>query len=246
MERLHVAVCDDDEAAIGIIGSSLKDVFAQHGVEAVVSLFGSAVELERSMKVRRYDLLLLDIDMPQLDGISFARRLRDQHNDIDIMYISNREDKVFDSLRVAPVGFIRKSRFLQDMSEIVGTYLKSRKTRREVSSIVLRKNGLIRPVRADGVEYIEGRRKEQVLHLKDGGEQLTMRSSMKELEEQLAPAGFIRIHQGYLVNYHFIKLIDEGGVQLTTGESLPISRRKTTEVRARYLELIEKEDQLVF
>lgn len=246
MERLHVAVCDDDEAAIGIIGSSLKDVFGQHGVEVGVSLFTSALELEKSMRVRRYDLLLLDIDMPQLDGISFARELRDQGNDIDIMYISNREDKVFDSLRVAPVGFIRKSRFLQDMSEIVGTYLKTRKNRREVSSIVLRKNGLIRPVRADTIEYIEGHRKEQVLHLKEGGEELTMRSSMKALEDELAPAGFMRIHQGYLVNFRFIKLIDEGGVQLITGESLPISRRKTTEVRSRYLELIEKDDQMVF
>lgn len=246
MERLHVAVCDDDEAAIGIIGSSLKDVFAQHGVEVGVSLFTSAVELQRSMRVRRYDLLLLDIDMPQLDGITFARELRESGSDIDIMYISNREDKVFDSLRVAPVGFIRKSRFLQDMSEIVGTYLQSRKSRHEISSIVLRKNGLIRPVRAEVVEYIEGHRKEQVLHLKDGDEELTMRSSMKSLEDELAPAGFIRIHQGYLVNFRFIKLIGEGGVELTTGETLPISRRKTTEVRSRYLELIEKEGQMVF
>ena len=227
MELMRVAVCDDDSAALGIISSSLKGIFAQRGVDADVALFSAATELAEVMARRKFDLLLLDIDMPGLDGITFAKALREQGDQVDIMYISSREDKVFESLRVSPVGFIRKSRFLDDMS-----------------SIVLKKAGLVRPLRADAIAYVEGKRKDQEIHLIEGGS-ITIRSAMHVLEEELAPAGFIRVHQGFLVNYRQIKLIEDQEVLLVTGESLPISRRKVTAVRAQYLELVQS-DSLVF
>ena len=141
-------------AALGIISASLKGIFAEKGVDAEVALFTSAEELAQIMPRRKFDLLLLDIDMPGLDGITFAKALREQGDQVDIMYISSREDKVFESLRVSPVGFIRKSRFLEDMSEIVGAYLDARAARHEVASIVLRKAGLVRPLRADAIAYV--------------------------------------------------------------------------------------------
>lgn len=244
MELMRVAACDDDTAALGIISSSLKGIFAQRGVDADVTLFSAATELEEAMARRKFDLLLLDIDMPGLDGITFAKALREQGSQVDIMYISSREDKVFESLRVSPVGFIRKSRFLEDMSEIVGAYLDARAARHEVASIVLRKAGLVRPLRADAIAYVEGKRKDQEIHLIEGGA-ITIRSAMHVLEEELTPAGFIRVHQGYLVNYRQIKLIADQKVLLLSGEALPISRRKVTAVRAQYLDLVQR-NSMVF
>lgn len=245
-ERLRVAVCDDDAAALGIIASSLKDVFAAHGVDAATSLFSSAVELAEVMPTRRFDLLLLDIDMPELDGISFARELRQERDKVDIMYISNREDKVFDSLRVSPVGFIRKSRFLEDMSEVVGAYLAARKDRHRQSVVVLRDHDAVIPVQVDRIIYIEGQRKRQVVHV-DGSERaISLTRTMGELEEELAGEGFIRIHKGYLVNYRYIQVIEDGDVVLTDGERLPVSRRKVRETKDRLLELVQSNERMVF
>lgn len=244
MELMRIAVCDDDRAALGIISSSLKGIFADRGVDADIVLYSAATELAEVMVRRKFDLLLLDIDMPGLDGITFAKALREQGEQVDIMYISSREDKVFESLRVSPVGFIRKSRFLDDMSEIVGAYLDARAARHEISSIVLKKAGLVRPLRADAIAYIEGKRKDQEIHLIEGGS-ITIRSAMHILEEELEPAGFIRVHQGFLVNYRQIKLIEDQEVLLVTGESLPISRRKASSVRAQYLELVQQ-NSMVF
>ncbi len=245
-ERLRVAVCDDDQAALGIISSSLKDVFAAHGVDAVTSLFSSAVELAEVMPVRRFDLLLLDIDMPELDGIEFARQLREQRDKVDIMYISNREDKVFDSLRVSPVGFIRKSRFLGDMSEVVGAYLEARRDRHKQSVVVLRDHDAVYPVQVAKIIYIEGQRKQQLVFVDGRDEPITLTRTMTELEEELAGEGFIRIHKGYLVNYRYIQVIDGGDVVLTSSERLPISRRKEREVKDRLLELVQSNDRMVF
>lgn len=245
-ERLRVAVCDDDQAALGIIASSLKDVFAAHGVDAVTSLFSSAVELSQVMPTRRYDLLLLDIDMPELDGITFARQLREARDKVDIMYISSREDKVFDSLRVSPVGFIRKSRFLEDMSEVVGAYLSARRDRSRQSVVVLRDHSAVYPVEVTKIAYIEGQRKQQLVHVAGQARPICLTRTMGELEEELSGEGFIRIHKGYLVNYRFIQVIDDGDAVLTTAERLPISRRKEREAKERLLELVQNNERMVF
>ncbi len=245
-ERLRVAVCDDDKAALGIISSSLKDVFAAYGVDAVTSLFSSALELAEVMQKRRYDLLLLDIDMPGLDGISFGRDLREKRDGVDIMFISNREDKVFDSLRVSPVGFIRKGRFLEDMSEVVGSYLKARKERRHQSVVLLKDGDRVYPVPIEKIVYVEGQRKKQLVHVDGREAPIALSRTMGELEEQLTGEGFIRIHKGYLVNYRSIQLVDRGEVVLTTGERLPVSRRKERETKDRLLEFVQNNDRMVF
>ena len=245
-ERFRVAVCDDDEAALSIIASSLKNVFAAHGVEATTSLFSSALELQKVMPTRRFDLLLLDIDMPGLDGIEFARQLREQRDKVDIMYISNREDKVFDSLRVSPVGFIRKSRFLEDMSEVVGAYLEARKDRHRTSVVVLREGESVYPVQVSSIVYIEGQRKQQVVHVEGRERPICLTRTMAELEEELSGEGFIRIHKGYLVNYRYIQVVKDGEVHLTNGEHLPVSRRKERETKERLLELVQSNERMVF
>lgn len=245
-ERLRVAVCDDDEAALGIIASSLKDVFASHGVEATTSTFTSAVELSRVMPARRFDLLLLDIDMPDLDGIEFAKQLREQGNQIDIMYISGREDRVFDSMRVTPVGFIRKTRFIEDMSDIVGAYLDQRQSKEHHSTIVLQEGGATYPVEVEKIMYIEGQRKQQAVHVEGRDAPIMATRTMMEFEEELADEGFIRIHKGYLVNYRYIQVIEGGDAVLSDGERLPVSRRKEHEVKDRLLDLVQSNNHMVF
>lgn len=245
-EKLRVAVCDDDQASRNIISGSLKDVFAAHGADAVVSLFSSAADLSAVMPTRRFDLLLLDIDMPGLDGIEFGKQLRESNDKVDIMYISNREDRVFDSLRVQPVGFIRKSNFFVDVSEVVGAYLQARKDRHVRSTVVLRDHDAVYPVQIDKIVYVEGQRKQQVVHVDGQDNTISLTRTMTELEEELGREGFMRIHKGYLVNYRFIKVIENGDVVLTNGERLPISRRKERETKERLLQLVQNSDSMMF
>lgn len=62
---------------------------------------------------------------------------------------------------------------------------------------------------------------------------------MKDLEEQLADKGFLRIHKGYLVNYRFIRRLKNTEAVLTNGEELPISRLRVQEIRNQYLEFMQ-------
>ena len=246
MKKLRVAACDDDRAALDIIVSSLKSVFAQHGVDAEVSVYGSADALAADMGARGFDLLLLDIDMPGTDGISFARTLRQDENRIDIIYISNREDLVFDSLRVAPCGFIRKSRFLEDMSSIVDTYVSARPGHHNTPRLVVQTREGVLSIPLDKLIYIEGARKTQLAHVLNQAQPSPLHKSMQELDAELSPQGFLRVHKGYLVNYCFIQLIEDTDILLTTGVRVPLSRRKLPEVKDRFMELMQNNGAMIF
>lgn len=246
MEALRVAVCDDDITARDMIAASLKGILAQHGEDSAVEVYGSADALGADLHSKVFDLLLLDIDMPGTDGITFAEALRAAENSIDIIYISNREDRVFDSLRSSPVGFIRKSRFLQDTSEIMDLYLKKRAARARHPKLLVHTQDGMESLLLEQIMYIEGMGKHQNIVTQGSDQPTQVRRSMQELETELSPRGFLRIHKGYLVNYQFIRRIDESELVLTTGLHLPIARRKLPEIKESFLRLMQEDSGMLF
>ena len=235
MEPLKIAICDDEETALAIIESAVRSTLAREGAPAELTPCASIAELRRWMEVTAFDLLMLDIDMPQMSGIAFGQELREQNSRTDIIYISSREDKVFDSLKVRPLGFVRKNHFLEDLPDAMGLFLRQRAERALPDRLVLEQRDTVRLVELKDILYLEGARNCQMLHISGERDPIALRRPMSELEDELAPKGFIRIHKGYLVNCEYIQLIQEGQVRLSNGEALPLSRRKVLEAKQRFL-----------
>lgn len=235
MEPLKIAVCDDEETALTIIVSAVESTFAREGVPIELTACTNTSELRRWMEVISFDLLMLDIDMPQKSGIVFGQELRDQNRQIDIIYISSREDKVFDSLKIRPLGFVRKSRFLEDLPDAIGLFLRQRAEQALPERLVLEQRDKMWTVDLKDIMYLEGARNCQMIHIAGEDEPVPLRRPMQKLEDELLPKGFIRIHKGYLVNCDYIRLIQDGQVCLTNGESLPLSRRKVLEAKQQFL-----------
>lgn len=237
MKYIKVAVCDDEENVTEVISSTVKTAFGKRDVSADVETFVSASALLRRMNDLVFDLLFLDIDMPGMDGIAFGEKLRSGNDKTDIIYVSNREDRVFEALKVRPFGFVRKSKFLSDVADVITRYLLSVPAREGHTVTVQSKSGIVN-VRADEIIYFEGSGKFQLMHVDGREHPLAVYRPMEKLESELEPFGFIRIHKGMLVNYRFISRILVGEVELADGEKLPLSRRKATEIKQRYLELL--------
>lgn len=244
MEKINLAICDDDASVLSIVSGAVCSAFSKHGMDAAVDVFQRSRDLEIRMKEREYDLIFLDIDMPGMDGITFAKRLRASNYHTDIIFISSREDKVFEALRTNPGGFVRKSRFLEDVPEFVGLWLKNR-PREEAKKLVIQTRETTYTFALDTLLYIESSGKNQQIHVVNRGEPVVIRRSMQDLEDGLTRSGFLRIHKGYLVNYRFIRRLEEDEALLTNGERLPLSRRRVQEIRNQYLELMQQNNSLI-
>lgn len=243
-ERLRIAVCDDDQFASEIVQDAIQRVLSNKRIQGEAYTFNSAKQLEQQMDRTDFDLLMLDIEMPGIDGISFGRKLREQGSKVDIVYVSNREDKVFESLRVNPWGFIRKKHFLEDVQGIMEAYLKHLQEE-DSKKLVLRSGEDTVVIAIDDICYIEGSRKEQEIWLKEHKAPVAVKSSMQDLENELKPWGFLRVHKGYLVNYRYICMFKGNDIILEEGTAVPVSRRKMTEVKEQYMDLMQEKGNTI-
>ena len=241
MIRWNIAICDDETVALELLSSSVRGVLRTRKVDASIETFTSPRQLLLRMQTVTFDLLFLDIEMPGMTGLELAQRLRREGNLIDIIYISNREDLVFDALRTNPRGFIRKNRLIQDVSGVIDTYMSYKKADEQPKTLIVRERDKVMYLTIDKLKYIEGSGKAQMAHIVGRDEPMELHRSMQELEEELTPQGFLRIHKGYLLNYRFIRRIGDNEVTLTSEERLPISRRKYQEIRDAYMELMQND-----
>ena len=234
----HIALCDDDRNAIPVISGAARSAFEARGFQVKLDTFTTGQDLLAALDLRPYDLILLDIDMPGLDGIEVGKRVKAFDHAIPVVFVSECEERVFESFSVQPLGFVRKSNFLNDIAAVVEMYEKYRDMTQSAEHVEFAARTSLVSLKISQIRYMEGSRNYQMVFLIDQDEPVEIKMTMEKLEQKMQPYGFIRIHKGYLVNYRFIRRIDTSQVILMDGTELPIGRSKVPEVRAQYLALL--------
>ncbi len=239
----HIAICDDNRTTAEIVSGSVEKIFAQHGEQVKISVYHSAKDFIRDMTGHVFDLVLLDIEMPGSDGVEIARMLRRNDNPADIVFVSAREDRVFETFEVHPFGFVRKSTFVKDISLVIDAFISMRNNNlasSENRTLVVSTRDGTSSIPINKIIYIEGCRKEQLAYMTNLDKPVVFCSSMEKLEQKLCDSGFIRVHKGYIVNYSYIGVIGQTDITLTTGDVLPLSRRKKQEVKEQYMTCVRE------
>lgn len=236
--KIQIGVCDDENMILRVIAEAVKNILAQKECVGEIETFSSAKELWRALDKKKYALLFLDIDMPDLDGITLAKKIRTKYQESDIIFVSNREDKVFDSLSVHPFGFVRKSMFLKDIATVLEEWLAKKDNFSQTISLQVPGEGMILlPIK--DIVYIEGSKKDQIVHI-NKQDSVVVRSTMDSLEKKLKNHGFIRCHKGFLVNCCFISLIRyELIIEMRTGDKIPVGRARLQQVKEEFLTWVE-------
>jgi DNA-binding LytR/AlgR family response regulator len=238
MKKMHIAICDDEADILSVVTGAIENTFRKYDIEAITEMFKQTKNLEHRMQEQEFELIFLDIEMPGTDGITFAKKLRGINSRTDIIFISNREYKVFDALRVNPAGFIRKRKFLEDVPAVIDQWMQNRKESERSVLLAESVKGTV-SVPIDTILYIEGNGRYQEIYCSGMDEPVRIKSTMMILEDNLLPKGFLRIHKGYLVNYRYIKRLKDTDAVLTNGQEIPMSRLRVQEIRNQYLELMQ-------
>lgn len=237
---LKIALLDDDKTALLISKGAIESFFQEKNIAISLDAFSSPINFLAMAEEENYRLVFLDIDMPEINGLEVGKQLKSFNPQTDIIYLSQREDLVFDTLQLHPFGFIRKSRIIQDFASFLELFVNTAlNTNRENKKITISCKTETISADIDQVMYIEGNRNYQTFYLKDGSK-FDARVLMGELESKLKENGFIRVHKGYLVNYLFIRMIGTNEVKLTNNKVLPLSSKKKDEIMEEYLSVTRK------
>lgn len=239
---LNIAIVDDEKTALMITKGAVEAFFSEKAVPFAMNFYTSPLTFLATLEEQKIDLAFLDIDMSELSGIETAKRLKEICPQATIIFLSQREDLVFDCLSVHPFGFVRKNKLFDDFAKVMDLFFETvYHQMSNDSTIQIQTKRTVTSIEANSLMYVEGSGNYQDLKLKDGNV-IKTRTSMKELEESLSPFGFIRIHKGFLVNCSYIRRISKQEVLLLDGTALPISRKNKEEVFQQYLKVTRKQD----
>ena len=225
---MRVAVCDD-EATLGLFYKKLMEE----------SVSGCQVELFRSPKEflfetqgsYPFDLIFLDIEMPDMNGMELARRIRTTDETVPIVFLTNYADFVFDGYEVGAYRYLMK----ENAAEKLGGLLQEigRKQEEKKEYLLVRSGGEDVRLTLSEIYYLEASKHDTVVH-GSKGEQL-LRLPISKLVPQL-PEYFAAAHRSYLVNLSYVERVSRTECGLMGGECVPVSRGAFEALNEAFLE----------
>lgn len=236
----RIALCEDEIEICGILKERIVECFRAGGIEPEVHCFYCPEELLREESAFEFSAYFLDIEMDpdSMNGIALAQKIHQNCAEQDpvIIFISNREELVYESLKVRPLRFIRKSRFREEIREAVDAVIE--KLQEDPDILDIRQNGQSIFVKLSDIFYIESQNRVQVIVTEK--EKYQTYSKFASFCSELENRGFLQIHRSYLVNWKYIHSIDAKDVVLTNGSRLPVSKYKAAEVKRRYHQMLSR------
>lgn len=226
---IKIAICDDETVITSQIESNIYNIAERENIAMDIEIFHNGQELEYEVSQgAQYDIMLLDIQMQEGDGISAAKNIREIDENVLLIFVSSYDKYMMDLFRLDVFAFVKKpidytlfeSTLLEAYTKICNRklYFSYRYKNREYKILCM------------DILYFESSGRLITIHTKRGLQE-KFNGKISDVEEQLngGKISFLRIHQSYLVNYHYIRSRSKVEVTLTNDERLPISedRRKS-------------------
>lgn len=216
---MKIAIVEDE----AVYRTQLQDYLRRYQQEfhrpLEVSSFDSGVAFLHQFK-SQFDIILLDVAMPFLDGIETAKKIRSQDGETVILFVTNQAQHAIRGYEVDAMDYILKPisyfAFSQRLNRAV-----SRVSRREEPYLLLNLRAGPRKMKISAIRYIESEGHSLVFHTAEG--EFIIAGSMKDLEQKLGQYHFIRCNKGLLVSLRHVDGVRDG-CAMVDGRELPISR----------------------
>ena len=218
---IRIALVEDDLQ----YRTQLKDYIGQYaaasGREIRVTQFSDGDEIALHYKAE-YDIILMDIEMTYMDGMTAAEEIRRKDQDVVIIFITNSPQYAIKGYAVDALDYVLKPVSYFALSQRLERAIKRMKQREEKYFTLTTREGTHR-IPCSHLYYVESSGHGLFYHTAEGVLQAT--GSMRETEAQFAGEHFARCNQCYLVNLRHIKAVQDDFV-LVGQDRLEISRRQ--------------------
>ena len=230
---LNIAICDDEKYFRNEIRGILEKYLSAEGIVCSIDDFASGEELtDLGIEMQKYDIVFLDINMDQMDGIDAARKIREKSKDIFIVFVTAYIDYTIEGYKVDAFRYILKNNNMLEGS--IEECLDSIRERMayEVEQREFDFSEGRRTVSLERILFVESNLHRLIFHImEDSLKQYTVYKTLDDMEKEFEGKGFIRIHQSYLVNVQHVNSISRYYLILDNGTRLSIPRARYNEVQ---------------
>lgn len=217
---INVAIVEDDEKQISILSDYLKRFEESNSVRFNTQIFSNGLSFLDNFQ-SNFDLILLDIDMPYMNGMEISHKIRQVDEEVLIIFETNLAQFAIKGYEVNALDFIVKPMDYKNFSF---------KLKRATNIIASRKKDFVLiqsehesiKVLISNITYVEVFRHTIIFHIKDGSS-LKSYGSLTEIENKFNTMGFFKCNRCYLVNLKYVDKIVENYLYIGN-EKLLISR----------------------
>ena len=218
---IHIALVEDEEEYRKEFLSYLRRYEQESGRQFRISVFPDGEDIISSYKAD-YDLILMDIAMRFMDGMTAAEKIRELDQEVVIIFITNMPQFVMKGYAVDALDYVLKPVNYFAFSQRIERAI-SRMSRRREQYFTVPVRGGIRKLSVSNILYVEVQDHDLLFHTRN--ESILTRGSLAEVEAKLGNAGFFRCNKYCLVNLAFADSLQ--GIDLVVaGEHIQVSRAK--------------------
>ena len=229
---MRIAICDDEPKYVTKLNKLILNYFKEQNIKPEMFSFYKGSELFGAHKKQPFDLIFLDINMPEdMNGFQVAEAIRIFDNNVAIIYVSCENTLVYQSFKFQPFYFILK----KDVDIVLKEALKKffeKYNRLNQAYLFKTVDGRTKKVNYSHINYIETNGSNLKVHTNN--DEFCIKSSLLNMEHKLQGHGFMRVHKSFIVNLFSVDSIEKSDLILTNGVSVPFSRAKTAEIKDKF------------
>lgn len=215
----RVAICDDCAEDARFVNEILNEWAHARGADVNTEAYPSAESfLFAYDENKAYDMLLLDIEMSGMDGVSMARRVRAENKTVQIIFITGYSDYIAEGYDVAALHYLMKPVNREKLFGVLDRAAERLKTSQRCLNLDM--GGEMERIPLYEIRYIDVRQNYVTVHaMRD----YTVKRTLNEFEKEL-DGGFARVGRSMIVNLNRIRRVTRAEVVLNDGTALPLPR----------------------
>lgn len=221
---IKIAIVEDESMYAKQLKEYLEQYEKEHGEAFDITIYSDGDEIVHKYKAQ-FDIILMDVEMKFMDGMSAAEEIRKVDTEVVIIFITNMAQYAIRGYAVDALDYVLKPvsyfAFSQRLSRAIG---RMKKREQKIISVNI-KGGTIR-LDVANIYYIESQGHNLIFHTASGNYESA--GTMKEVEDRLAPLNFFRGNKGYLINLAHVDGVQDG-CAVIKGETLLLSRSRKKE-----------------
>lgn len=221
---MKIAICDDEWIQLQATKAQLEEAYKS--LDLRIDVFQDGRQLIASTEKICYDLIILDIEMPGIDGLSVARKLRELKQETALVFLTSHLEYALKGYEVNALRYLTKPIKKEQLTEIINHLIEKNS---EARRILLKAEDEMVMVSVRDILYMEACN--QDIRIVTGDREYLRRYNIRDYEEQLNPYFFVRCHRSYLVNLSHIARIAGRDIVVDNQDIIPLSRTREKSVK---------------
>ena len=214
-----IAICDDEANVIEYVSSIVSNWALANGHTIVLRTFSSAESFLFAYEDENdYDILLLDIEMEKMDGVSLAKTIRKTNEIVQIIFITGYSEYISEGYEVAALHYLMKPVKPEKLFEVLNRA--TEKLEKNERMLTLSLSGEMVRIALHEISYIDVNGNYITLH---GKESYTIKKTLSEIQKELDER-FFKVGRSSIVNLNMVQRVTKTNCYLSDGSLLPLPR----------------------